>query len=104
MRYLFLLLFVFLAACQVSPETAARIEAATTKIVAAADRDQDGRVTITEVGGVANDPTAWIAIGSALLGLFGIGKAQAASANAAKAQRDADELYDRTHKPVVPTS
>lgn len=56
--------------------------------VAAADRNQDGVLTNREIKDSKSDPMFWTSIGGALLGILGL-------TGARRAQRDADELFDR---------
>lgn len=99
MRYLscFLLTFLLtLAGCQLTPETSARVEDTLGRVATHLDRDQDGIITNPEVrGGIdPNNPMNWLALLGTVAGLFGVTIGR-------KAQGQVDELYDRTHAPVV---
>lgn len=85
------LLFLLVAGCTVPEQIGTAVRDGIAAGVAAVDRNNDGVITNRELQYSKNDPTFWIAIGSALLGILGIGASR-------RAQKDTDELYDATHK------
>lgn len=60
--------------------------------VQAADKNQDGTLTHTEIRDSKNDPMFWLAIAGAVSGLLGMNGSR-------KAQQGVDELYDRSAAP-----
>lgn len=100
MRYtaLFVLTFLLtLGACQVTPETSARITDTLERVATTLDRNADGIITNPEVREATdpNNPMTWVTVISGVLGALGLIKAQGV-------QRQTDQLWDVTHKPVVP--
>ena len=91
MRGLLLLPVLLFAACQTPPNI--DIPAVINTTVSAMDKNKDGALTNQEIKSSQNDPMFWINVGTALLALFGLSKANSAS-------KGVDELYDRTHKPT----
>lgn len=65
------------------------------------DKNQDGQITKAELKQAGGDYTLWITAGTALLGLFGLGKATAASNSAALAQSHVDDLHDKLTVPAT---
>lgn len=100
MRYHILFLFAFLltfAACQVQPDTSARIEDTLTRVTTVLDRNADGIITNPEVKDATNpnNPMTWLTVVTGLLGALGLIKANSV-------QKQTDELYSVTHKPIGP--
>jgi hypothetical protein len=90
-----LTILLSLASCTAtSPELATKLTEALATAVSAADKNQDGALSNREVTDSKNDPSFWIALGGALLGLFGAAKGQQAS-------KGVDQLYDATHAPIA---
>lgn len=99
MRNIHWFLFVFvltLAACQVTPDTQARIEDTLERVTTVLDRNADGVITNPEVkeAGDPNNPMTWVTVVSGVLAALGLIKAQSV-------QRQTDALYDVTHAPIT---
>lgn len=101
-------LTLVLYGCQVSPETGNRIGGALEGAVSTVDYNRDGIITNDEVSNIKTNPMIWVGLANVLLSLFGIGKANQATAQANlaasvanKAQVETDELWEKTHKPVA---
>lgn len=99
MRYsaLFVLVFLLtLGACQVTPETAARIEGVLNRVTTTLDRNADGIITNPEVRDATdpNNPMTWVGLIGTVLG--GLGLARTVSQ-----KKELDEVWERTHKPVA---
>lgn len=99
MRYHILFLFVFLltfAACQVQPDTSARIEDTLNRVTTVLDRNADGVITNPEVKDATdpNNPMTWVTLIGGVLGALGLIRTQSL-------QKQANELYDVTHRPVA---
>lgn len=77
-----------------------RIEQAANRM----DRNQDGILTNREIKGSGGDIGLWVGLGSALLGLFGVGKAAAATKAADLAQSHVDDLHDKVTEPAKKTA
>lgn len=93
MKWLYSVCLVLIfAACQgMQPVDVSSIIAETAKAV---DRNNDGQVTNEEIRGVKNDPTFWIALGSGILSLLGLGGAAGASRKAKQVEVETDEQWD----------
>jgi hypothetical protein len=99
---LFLLTLLALVACQTPFPTEAFRDAVESG-VEAADRNHDGVLTNREIKDSESDPMFWVAIGSALLGIFGVGKATQAHGLAKHVAKETDEQWDiLTAKPAAP--
>lgn len=95
-----LVLIAFLAACQApgGPDIGTAVRDGVKAGVEAADRNRDGVLTNQEIRDSKNDPTFWIAIGGALLGILGLGGAAGASRKANKVEVETDEQWDELRK------
>lgn len=97
-------LMLTFAACEsfrLPPDTAERVGNTIERTVEVVDRDRDGYVTNAELKNAEGNVALWGALITGILGLLG-GGTYAASKRAGTAQAQVDELYDRTHVPVVP--
>jgi hypothetical protein len=91
-----LVLMACLAACQTpgSIDIGGAVRDGIKAGVEAADRDNDGVITNRELKDSKNDPTFWIAIGGAVMGLLGLGGAAGAKRTANKVEVETDEQWD----------
>lgn len=93
-----LVLMAFLAACQVPADIGTAVREGVRSGVEAADRNRDGVLTNREIKDSKNDPTFWLAIGGALMGILGLGGAAGASRKANKVEAETDEQWDELRK------
>ena len=95
-----LVLIAFLAACQVpgGVDVGTAVRDGVKAGVEAADRNNDGVLTNREIRDSRNDPTFWLAIGGAVLGMLGLGGAAGASRKANKVEAETDEQWDELRK------
>ncbi len=91
-------LALLLAACQLPNGAPLDVGAVVRETVKAVDRNDDGVVTNREIQDSKSDPNFWIAIGSALLGVLGLGTAGAARATAKKVEAETDQQWDNELK------
>ena len=89
-----LLILAAFSGCTTNPDLAGKLTDALTVAVSAADKNRDGTLSNSEVRDSKNDPGFWIAVGGALLGLFGLTKGQSAA-------KGVDELWNATHAPIA---
>jgi hypothetical protein len=89
-----LVLMACLAACQTPSDVGTAVRDGIQAGVAAADRNRDGVLTNREITDSKNDPTFWIAIGGAVLGMLGLGGAAGAKRTANKVEVETDEQWD----------
>jgi hypothetical protein len=94
-----LVLLTIMAACQTPNgiDIGTAIRDSVKSGVEAADRDRNGTLTNREITDSKNDPMFWVSIAGALLGLFGVSKAGTANVAAAKAQKEAEEAWEKAH-------
>ncbi len=95
--WLLLPLSLLLAACI----TPASIRQAASEARQQLDTDRDGSVSSRELKDGAGNMTLWLQVLSILLAGGGTVLGVTGTAGAARANRQVDELYDATHRPIA---
>jgi hypothetical protein len=93
----FLFLLLCLVACTTTGEPApilSTIVRGATDATIAADTNVDGRVSNRELKDFTSNPLLW-------LGLIGTILGGGATMKSQRQQKELDELYDKTHKPIA---
>jgi hypothetical protein len=96
MRTFALLALLLFAACQVPPNV--DIGAVIKDTVEAVDKNDDGVITNREVKDSEGNVLLWTQIGTALLAVFGMAKAQQANGLAKQVETEIDQQWDALAK------